>query len=188
MAENWYFTSDEHIGHANVISFCNRPFSNIEEMYEGLIERHNSIVKPGDLTFHLGDAFWRSCPVEKAIEYMKRLNGNHYYIYGNHEELIHKHKELRDKFIWLRDLTTVRPNGYPPITLCHYALRTWPGSNRNSFSIYGHSHGQLPDAVAGTTKDENPFSMDCGVDTNSYYPWSLEQVKVKMISKGWSSK
>ena len=27
-----FFTSDIHLGHSNIISLCNRPFVNIEEM------------------------------------------------------------------------------------------------------------------------------------------------------------
>lgn len=32
-----YYTSDLHLGHANIITHCNRPFSAVDEMDEVLI-------------------------------------------------------------------------------------------------------------------------------------------------------
>jgi calcineurin-like phosphoesterase family protein len=180
MAENVFFTSDEHLGHNNVIKFCNRPFANIEEMTEALVERHNSVVKKGDLVYHIGDMFWRTYGIDQALEYMDRLNGNHYYVWGNHDELIHHNKELANKFIWLKDIAKVRPSGCPKIILCHYAMRVFEGSHRGDWHLYGHSHNALPQAIAGQTKDESTLSFDIGVDTHNFYPWSIEEVAEKM--------
>lgn len=184
MAENWFFTSDEHLGHARVIDFCGRPFANTEEMTEELIKRHNEVVKRGDLVIHNGDMFWRDFGVDQALEYMDRLNGNHYYVWGNHEELLKKNKQLQNKFIWCKDIAKIHPAGIKEkIILCHYALRVFEGSHRGDFHLYGHSHGKLPEAIAGTTKEESPLSFDVGVDCWNYYPVSLGQVVEKMKRK-----
>ena len=50
-----YFTSDLHFGHENVIRFNNRPFRNEREMSRVLITNYNSIVKPDDTVYLLGD-------------------------------------------------------------------------------------------------------------------------------------
>ena len=39
-----FFTSDLHLGHANIIRYCDRPFANVGEMDAELIRRWNETV------------------------------------------------------------------------------------------------------------------------------------------------
>lgn len=83
-----YFTSDYHLGHDNIREYCNRPFKTVEEMNTKIIERHNSIVKPEDTVFFIGDFCFKGGSQgspSKAEEYKKRLNGNFIFIAGNHD-------------------------------------------------------------------------------------------------------
>ena len=170
-----FFTSDEHYGHAGIIEFCKRPFRDIYEMREALIAAHNAKVGRGDITFHLGDIFWRTMPVDEAMYIMSRLNGQHKLVLGNHEELILASPDLRGKFLEVADvifLETTRPKMY----LHHYACRVWRDSHKGSYHLYGHSHAALPEARA--------LSFDCGVDSRpDYAPWSEEEVASKMKAK-----
>ena len=50
-----WFTSDWHFGHRNVIDYCNRPFSSVEEMNDKLVELWNNTIKPEDEVWFLGD-------------------------------------------------------------------------------------------------------------------------------------
>ena len=52
---NMFFTSDTHWGHANSIKYCNRPFIDVVEMDEQLIDNWNSVVKANDEVWQLGD-------------------------------------------------------------------------------------------------------------------------------------
>jgi hypothetical protein len=57
MADTW-FTSDFHLGHFNIIRYCNRPFADTQEMNEVIVERMNASVKPNDVLYFLGDFCW----------------------------------------------------------------------------------------------------------------------------------
>jgi len=52
---NTWFTADFHLGHANIIRYCNRPFSTVEEMDQAIVERLNASAKPNDVLYFLGD-------------------------------------------------------------------------------------------------------------------------------------
>lgn len=175
-----WFTSDEHYGHNNVIKFCNRPYTSLEEMTEGLIANHNSVVKKGDLVYHLGDMFWRTVPLHEAMSIRYRLNGQHFYINGNHEELFERNPELGKTFIWQKDIAKLKIRDYPNIILCHYAMRVWEGSHKDAWHLYGHSHNGLSRSVQGMTREESALSLDVGVDAFNMFPVSLEEVALKM--------
>src|SRR5574344_1354629 len=53
-AEHTFFTSDTHFNHANIIRFCNRPFKDVNQMNEVLIENWNRVISQGETVFHLG--------------------------------------------------------------------------------------------------------------------------------------
>lgn len=151
-----------------------RPWTDLDEMSEGLIARHNEYVRSGDVVYHLGDMFWRTFPAYRAVGVIDRLNGQHYYILGNHEELVEAtpNHELRNRFVWIKERAKIRPRkDLPSIVLDHYAARVWDGSHKGNIQLYGHSHGNLPDIGR---------QMDVGVDANNWYPVSLDSVMARI--------
>ena len=79
-----FFTSDQHFYHKNVIRFCDRPFSSVEEMNSELIRRWNETVGPEDTVYVLGD--FAFCGVSKMKEIMDQLNGHKILVQGNHDQ------------------------------------------------------------------------------------------------------
>jgi calcineurin-like phosphoesterase family protein len=59
-------------------------FTSVEEMNETLIERWNSVVRPGDKVYHLGDVFFGD--VEWFKKNWPRLNGSKRLVLGNHDD------------------------------------------------------------------------------------------------------
>jgi len=150
-----FMTADEHYGHANILKFCKRPFDSVEEMDQALIDNHNERVSKDDTTIHAGDFTLKS--KEFATSIIKQLNGSHTFLKGSHDYWLPQNHKVRieQKF-----------NGYF-IVIDHYCMRTWARSHFNSIHLFGHSHNKL---------ESIGKSMDIGVDTNNYYPYSLDEI------------
>lgn len=93
MRDIWVI-SDTHFRHANILRFTDSTtgklvrgdrFADVDEMDEHMIERWNSVVKQGDIVYHLGDV------VMGDQEWFKsnwpRLNGSKRLIVGNHDDI-----------------------------------------------------------------------------------------------------
>ena len=88
--KEYFITSDHHFFHNNIIKYTDRPFDNVDEMNERMIEIWNSVVKPGDEVLHLGDLFFNSRGYDKAKEIISRLNGTIDLLKGNHDRFTKK--------------------------------------------------------------------------------------------------
>ena len=160
----YWFTSDTHFNHAKVIQYANRPFKDVAEMNETIIERWNERVRPGDFIYHLGDFGWKDCS-----EIIKRLRGQKFLIIGSHDA---EADRLKKYFCQLTPLKSIKI-GIQTIVLCHTAMRVWDKSHYGSWHLFGHSHGNL-----------GPFgkSFDVGVDTHNFYPYSFDEISAKMAT------
>ena len=161
MTKTW-FTADTHLGHANIIKHCNRPFAGAEEMDAALIATWNAVVRKDDDIWHLGDFAYRSA--KAPADYLRRLNGRKHLIWGNHDT-----EQSRTATGW------VSSQAYAEITvegtrvvLFHYGMRTWRGVGRGTLHLYGHSHGRLPG---------DRQCCDAGVDAWDYRPVMLREIQ-----------
>ena len=63
----FYYVSDLHFGHKNILEMCKRPFSSIEEMDEQLVENWNKRVKKNDRVYILGDLIYKSTTPPRSL-------------------------------------------------------------------------------------------------------------------------
>jgi calcineurin-like phosphoesterase family protein len=173
-----WITADTHFCHANIIRYTNRPFKNVQEMDEVLIQRWNSVVAPGDLVFHLGD--FGLFPKHDPGPYLARLNGTVILIWGNHDE-----KRMRKRFPFSCErmemrlgeyfcLLNHRP-AYPPGTPDPYKDHSiGVNTARYDFVLSGHIHEQ---------RQWTGKSLNIGVDKHDFRPLSIDDEVKELLDE-----
>ena len=168
---NIFLCSDHHLGHANILTFKRddgtplRYFSSIEDHDWYIINRHNSVVRPGDKVYFLGDV-----AISHKFLYMVGLmNGDKVLIKGNHDT--HKLSHYAPYFRDIRAFHQFDGFALSHIPIHPESLGRW-GTN-----IHGHLHYRR--VLDGNKVDTRYFnvSMECLED---YTPISLEQIKQKL--------
>lgn len=186
MPELW-FTADLHLGHGNIIKYCQRPHLSPEESlrtkedprggwkvsretvlrHDGaLIEAINERVGKGDTLWILGD--FSLSPHEEAKAYRDRIRCRTVnFVRGNHD--LPSYDVLFNEVI---NQGMIKHRGRK-IWLNHYPMRSWDKAFHGSWHLYGHVHGRLREEDAA-----NPrlLAMDVGVDANDFRPVSFDEV------------
>lgn len=91
MARDIWVISDTHFNHKNILKFKDsatgkpiRDFSDVDEMNEHMIDCWNSVVKAGDIVYHLGDVMFGD--KEWFATNWPRLKGSKRLLMGNHDD------------------------------------------------------------------------------------------------------
>lgn len=166
--EDIFYSADHHFLHGGndpsnprrgVIEWCKRPFDNVDDMTEALIEAHNSVVERSTNVIFLGDfAVGRdSRAIQKIFD---KLKGRKHLIIGNHDR--NDVQRLR----WSSDPShrkTIQDGPFK-IYLDHMPIHSWPGMYHRPNPVYhfhGHTHGRLP---------SRGRMIDVGVDSWDFAP------------------
>jgi calcineurin-like phosphoesterase family protein len=173
---NIFLTSDTHFGHVGVCEFLRndgaklRPWTNPEEMDEALVERWNSVVRPNDKVYHLGDVVIN----RKALKTLGRLNGEKVLIKGNHD--IFRINEYLEFFKDVRAYHVM--NG---MIMSHIPMH--PESlSRFGTNIHGHTHSNrvmMPDRQI-----IDPRYYCVCVEQTDFTPISFEDLQKKIVEQG----
>lgn len=162
-----YFTSDLHIGHANILHICQRPFDNIQDMNETIIHNWNQRVQAKDTVYILGDFFFRM-DVEDANAIIKKLKGKKISIKGNHDL-----KYDQSLFEEICDFKVVKYNRKKFI-LMHYPLLEWPHYFQGGIHLHGHQHNTQEYNLE--MQKQGILRYDVGVDANNFKPISIDEI------------
>lgn len=184
--QNIFFASDYHQGHENVIKFDKRPFKDINEMDEVLINNWNKVVEKDSIVFYLGDLSMRS-KIEKTKWFVEQLNGKIHFILGNHD----KEKEIRklnrfesiSDYIHLEVKDDENPRKYQEIMMMHYPILQWNKSHYGAIHLHGHSHMSLMKNPEFDWYYKRKV-LDIGCNGHNYTPLSYQQIKDIMLNKG----
>ncbi len=161
-----FISADYHLGHGNIIKYCNRPFKSLEEMNETIIRRHNERIKPEDFFFHNGDFCFKNTNESKgegvrskAQEWNSRLNGNKIFIKGNHD------KNNSMQTIIKSCIITFAGKDY---NMCHNPN---DADFRFEINLTGHVHQNWRFKRYNRTK-----LINVGVDVWNFYPRTIDEL------------
>lgn len=156
-------------------------------MNEEIVRLYNTIVRPEDTVYHLGDFSMAIRPVETFVQ---RLNGTKHLIMGNHDFCHPGHKKgKKDPDSWRKKylnsgFTSVKMSDSVQIDGQEVLLHHMPyknlepgehGEKHTQFRpddnglwlLHGHAHGKWK--VKGKM-------IDCGVDAWDFKPVSIAQI------------
>lgn len=192
-----YFTSDWHIGHANVLIYDKRPFKDLDHMHRVLINNYNATVGEQDICYFLGDmGLGKGDTLRKVVS---ELNGTKVCILGNHDKgatamhrlgfdvvlqmasievagklLTMTHCPLRG--VWREDCSNMK--GAAPGDNWHKEWKHGPLFSLEDFGQY-HLHGHTHKGPEERILDRQ---FDVGVRANNYRPVSIS------VIESWISK
>lgn len=169
MADIWVI-SDTHWNHANILKFTDResgkpvrPFQSVHDMNEIMVENWNSVVKPGDKVYHLGDVFFGSKEDFKVL--WTRLHGRKRLVVGNHDDVkFLSSGAFFEKVMLWRKFENLLLTHVPvhPSTLGEDRF-----SGKQMINVHGHIHqNKSPDG---------PYKCVC-VEQTFYKPVNLEEL------------
>lgn len=200
-----WLISDLHFYHANVVKYCNRPYSSVEEMNSALAANWNNFIFPNDTVYCLGDF---SMAFRSVETFTPLLSGHKFLVPGNHDFCHSYHKKSKNKenqlkwiksyesFGWnvLSEQTVINIEGIGEVNVCHH-----PYSNDNSSEgtedgyedkyakwrpiddgkplLCGHVHNSWKTKVTS----KGSLMINVGVDVWGYRPVSLDQIKTMIL-------
>ena len=136
MKEPW-FISDTHLGHENIIQYCNRPFTCADEMDEYMVDQWNKCVGKYDRVYHMGDVAIN----RKKLSILERLNGKKVLLKGNHDIF-----PLEDYLPYFEDIRAYKIMPAHGIIFSHIPISEYQFSARFKWNVHGHTHEfRLPD-------------------------------------------
>lgn len=159
-----YIISDLHLEHKNIIKYCSRPFTNVEEMNKRLIDNWNSVVDEKDIIYFLGD--FGLGTKEQISQWARQLKGHKKLIKGNHDGRSKEFyqecgfEEVENMIFLFKNQTEAKYD----IILSHEPLMILP---ENTVNIHGHIHDQQ--------LDNKEF------DNTKYFNASVENIDYKPI-------
>lgn len=174
-----FLISDLHFGHENILTFRRgdglpmRKFNSGEEMDEHIISSWNSVVRPHDRVYLLGDVAMKQQAVDRCVP---RLNGHKRLVMGNHDIFSHE--------LYLRHFEKVfGVKVLDDLVLTHIPLH--PRSVKSHWTnVHGHLHNNESDTPFTPSLGGKYFNVSCEV--LGYVPVSLEEVRAEIRKESWA--
>lgn len=165
-----WLISDTHFSHPGICKFLRedgtklRPFDDVKVMDEALMDNWNSVVKPHDKLYHIGDIALN----DHGLELLHRLNGVKILIKGNHDRS--KLRKYLGIFKDVRGSHDIDKYLLTHIPIHPLSKGRWRGN------IHGHLHANK---VTFENGNPDPWYLCVCVEHTNYTPISWEDTLTK---------
>ena len=160
---NIWFTADWHLGEER-FDLMQRPFTDVQKHCDVIIDNYNSVVKPEDLTYVLGDVIYQKADPRKYLPMVEKMNGRKILIRGNHD-IPFSDEQFSPYF------EEIHPDGSGiqlDVNGVSCYLTHYPSTGmRQKFNLVGHIHG---------TWKVQLNCLNVGLDVNYLYPMPASTV------------
>ena len=167
-----YYVADLHFGHYNIIKHDGRPYANVEEMDNDLINKWNSVVTDKDEVYIIGDFAFRNCKSVKT--YADKLKGKKILILGNHDKLSSEDISCFEKISKIETIKDKLNGVDVKIVACHFPMAEWDGFFRGTYHIYAHIHNNKNEAYNFMKNFDKALNAGCMI--NNYRPVTLAEL------------
>lgn len=160
-----FITSDTYFGREEIIKIAKRPFKNVQEMNEVLIEKWNNVVSEDDVVYHLGNFAWDPLTAESVIS---ELNGEIRFIKGQYDDAL---LEIVDYIEGIEILPgDIIIDSELKAVMSHWPLEEWQGKSNDIF----HYHGATLKDLKTNMDKMNRVNVCC--DNWRYTPQDIESL------------
>ena len=169
MAKDIWLVSDTHFNHSKILEFTQggrsiRPFSNVDEMNQTMLDNWANTVKPQDTVIHLGDVLFGENKVEWLEANFAKLPGKKRLVLGNHDNVKMLAPFFKDIQLWI---------DMEGLIFTHTPLHESTLAEKHRFkepkiNVHGHIHTN--------PSPEGPYKCVC-VEQINYTPISIEDLR-----------
>ncbi len=147
-----------------------RDFASIHDHDEFIIQQHNSVVKPNDRWYCIGDLTFNN----KYLHLVSRLNGRKVLIKGNHDVL-----KLNQYAHYFDDIRACHP--IAGLILTHIPIHV-DSLSRWKCNVHGHLHANR--IMKNGYQTDERYQSVCMEQLDNYTPISLEQLNLRIKNLG----
>jgi calcineurin-like phosphoesterase family protein len=167
---NIFIISDTHFDHEGILRFTGydgqplRQFDDVNHMNEHMVDRWNSVVRPQDKVYHLGDVG----KTDTSLKYIARCNGHKRLVLGNHD-----FKKVRIYLPYFEDIYGSRL--VDKLLLTHIPVHPL-SLGKAIANVHGHVHNNV-----GPDHFGEPY-VNVSVEVIDYTPVAWEDLK-RLVAK-----
>lgn len=169
-----FFTSDLHFYDCDILTYCDRPYSDAHEMDGDIIRRFADSTKEASAVYILGDFFGvkqPEFPLEACGSLLERMGAKDrpfHLIMGNHDNM-DRSEYLRAGFVSAKQLDFIKIGDFE-FMMTHDPCMVQP---KNTLALCGHIHTLFRE---NWQPERNTLTINVCVEVRDYKPISEEEI------------